>query len=36
MVGAVVIGKREEKTSAGKSIERESRRAEETREAMNI
>jgi NADH-quinone oxidoreductase subunit J len=36
MVGAVVIGKREEKTSARKSVERESRRAEETREAMNI
>jgi NADH-quinone oxidoreductase subunit J len=33
MVGAVVIGKRDEKTIAEKSVEKESRRAEET---MNI
>jgi NADH-quinone oxidoreductase subunit J len=36
MVGAVVIGKREEKSIAEKSVEKESRRAEETREAMGV
>jgi NADH-quinone oxidoreductase subunit J len=36
MVGAVVIGKRDEKTIAEKSVEKESRRAEEMREATNI
>jgi len=36
MVGAVVIGKRDEKTVAEKSVESESKRAEETREAMGI
>lgn len=36
MVGAVVIGKRDDKTVTEKSVEKESRRAEETREAMNI
>ena len=36
MVGAVVIGKRDEKTAAEKSVEKESKRVEETREAMGI
>lgn len=36
MVGAVVIGKRDEKTPAEKAVEKESRRVNETREAMNI
>lgn len=36
MVGAVVIGKRDEKSRAEKTVERESRTIEETREAMNI
>jgi hypothetical protein len=31
-----VIGKRDEKTIAEKSVEKESRRAEEMREATNI
>ena len=36
MVGAVVIGKRDDKTVAEKLVEKEARRAEETREAMGI
>jgi NADH-quinone oxidoreductase subunit J len=36
MVGAVVIGKRDEKTVGEKHVERESKRVEDTREAMNI
>lgn len=36
MVGAVVIGKRDEKTVAGTSMERESTRTEETRQPINI
>jgi NADH-quinone oxidoreductase subunit J len=36
MVGAVVIGKREEKSAAERSVEKESQRLEETRQAMNI
>jgi len=36
MVGAVVIGKREGRSSAERSVAAESLRAEETREAMNI
>ena len=36
MVGAVVIGKRDEKSAAEKSVESESKRLEETRQAMNI
>jgi len=36
MVGAVVIGKREGRSAAERSVAVESRRAEETREAMNI
>jgi NADH-quinone oxidoreductase subunit J len=36
MVGAVVIGKRDDKTVAEKFVEKEARRAEETREAMGI
>ncbi|MGZ3937327.1 MAG: NADH-quinone oxidoreductase subunit J family protein [Flavisolibacter sp.] len=36
MVGAVVIGKREEKNIGEKSVEEESRRLEETREARNL
>lgn len=36
MVGAVVIGKREEKSAAEKLVEKESKRVEETRETINI
>jgi NADH-quinone oxidoreductase subunit J len=36
MVGAVVIGKRDEKTVAEKFVEKEPRREEEKRETMNI
>lgn len=36
MVGAVVIGKREEKNAAEKSVEAESKKLQETREAMDI
>lgn len=36
MVGAVVIGKRDEKTPGAKAVEKETERANETREAMNI
>src|SRR6476646_2985624 len=36
MVGAVVIGKRDEKGVAAKSVERETKKLEETREAMGI
>ena len=36
MVGAVVIGKRDEKSVVEKSVERESKKANETREAMEI
>ncbi|MBD0332744.1 MAG: NADH-quinone oxidoreductase subunit J [Chitinophagaceae bacterium] len=36
MVGAVVIGKRDEKSAAEKSVQRESEKLDETREAMNI
>ena len=36
MVGAVVIGKREENTISEQLVEKESRKAEETREAINI
>ena len=36
MVGAVVIGKRDDKTPGEKFVEKESIRAGETREAMNI
>ena len=36
MVGAVVIGKKEGKSAALKSVETESQKLEETREAMNI
>ena len=36
MVGAVVIGKRDEKTVAEKAVEKELKRADETRGVMNI
>jgi NADH-quinone oxidoreductase subunit J len=36
MVGAVVIGKRDEKTPAGKAVEGDVRKVEERREAMGI
>ena len=36
MVGAVVIGKRDDKTYSDKFVEKESRTAEETRETINI
>jgi NADH-quinone oxidoreductase subunit J len=36
MVGAVVIGKRDEKTLGEKAVEKESRRVNETRDAMGV